>query len=172
MPLFLQPHPFFLEGSQSVYSRKHVCRRNMHHEFSNVIMAQCVKKKKKVLRIFEKITWLEMEGKARKYHFFGFRRKWEAGGMQREPNPFKEKHYVLRKEIQWYATHLHWHSDEEIRLVITFKQQFSETLNTIKPLVGFSTAIAASTCNLTVPILDKWKSKREVMGCPWTNAVF
>lgn len=72
----------------------------MHHEFSNVIMAQCVKKKKKVLRIFEKITWLEMEGKAGKYHFFGFRRKREAGGMQREPNPFKEKHYVLRKEIQ------------------------------------------------------------------------
>lgn len=50
----------------------------MHHEFSNVIMAQCIKKKKKALRIFEKITWLEMEGKAGKYHFFGFRRKWEA----------------------------------------------------------------------------------------------
>lgn len=106
-------HPLILECSQPALcipeiSRKHVYSRNMHHKFSKVIRAWCVKKRKrKALRISEGITLLAMEGKAGKCYFFGLRRRWEEGKVQREPIFFsKEQHYVLRKEIQWCATHL------------------------------------------------------------------
>lgn len=115
MLLFLQPQPLFLflECSQPALCipeifGKHISRRNMHHEFSNVIRVKCVKMKNK------RITLLSTEGKVEKCCFFGLRRSGEEGEMQREPNSFKDQPYVPRKRDSVICSTpvlVQWHSD-------------------------------------------------------------
>lgn len=160
MLLFLQPQSLFLEGFQSAscvpeISRKYVCRRHGHHEFSEAIRWSALKWKIKELPCW---VWRVRLGKC---CLFGWRRRWggrrdvqSAKFFQRTTWCPQERDSVICSTpvlAQW--------------LLSPSNERFLKHLNMINSRWGFST-LAVTTCNRIAPRLDEWLSKRKDMGHP------
>lgn len=167
MLLLLQPQPNFLEEFQSAscvpeISRKHVCRRHGHHEFSEAIRWSVLKWKikespcwvRRRVRLGNVASLAEGEG-GRKERCRGCQIL-SKNNLMSSGKRFGDRQHTCACPA---APGLR-------NAVIAFKLEVSKTFKYDKLQVG----VFHNTCNRTAPRLDEWLSKRRDMGHPWRKA--